>query len=272
MSLDSNNQAADRKQQKKNNPASSSEKQGDCGGIMSVASIRKLVTALAVILCIPAASANNMLLDRMIVYFEPGKTPRQDIRVTNVSSNNLYLQTEVYKVMNPGAENEERIRITDPDKLKLLTTPQKSVIKPKGQRTVRLVSLETPKEKEEVYRITFRPVTGEVEATQNAIQLLVAYQALVFIRPENPTFNITAKRKDDKVIFTNTGNSNVMLRNGEQCQVVNKEEKCVEIPSGGRIYAGQQITVNLPGKGNVIKAGLFDGGDEITRTFNLKAG
>ena len=217
-----------------------------------------------------SASANNMLLDRMIVYFEPDALPRQDIRVTNITSENLFLQTEIYKVVNPGDENEERIRITDPDEMKLLTTPQKSVVRPGGQRSVRLVNLETPKKKEEVYRITFRPVSGDVEANQNAIQLLIAYQALVFVRPEKPEYDVIAKRQGDAVTFTNTGNSNVILRNGEQCALDIKDEKCVEITSGGRIYAGQSITLDLPvDRGKVVRFGMFDGTQENRKEFRL---
>lgn len=225
--------------------------------------------ALSLPLWSPLASANNMLLDRMIVYFEPGKAPRQDIRVSNISTENLFLQTEIYKVVNPGAENEERIRITNPDEMKLLTTPQKSIVKPRGQRTVRLVSLETPKEKEAVYRVTFRPVTGDVEASQNAIQLLVAYQALIFVRPEKPTYNVIAKSEKGKITFTNTGNSNVILRNGEQCKDASKDAKCVEIPTGGRLYAGQSLTFDLPGNGKLVKFGMYDGSGETVKEFQL---
>lgn len=227
-----------------------------------------VATLIATLLATPIASA-NMLLDRMIVYFEPGNQLRQDIRVTNVSDDNLFLQTEIYKVINPGAENEERIRVTNPDEMKLLATPQKSIVAPRGRRTVRLVNLETPKDKEEVYRITFRPVTGDVEASQNAIQLLIAYQALIFVRPENPVYEVVAKRDGDRVTFTNKGNSNVILRNGELCSGAAREDDCVEITAGGRIYAGQSLTLDLPAKGELVRFGMFDGTREQRQEFRL---
>ena len=216
-----------------------------------------------------SVSANSMLLDRMIVYFEPGKAPRQDIRVSNISDQNLYLQTEIYKVVNPGSDKEERIRITNPDEMKLLATPQKSVVRPKGQRSIRLVSLETPKEKEAVYRVTFRPVTADVEAEQSGIQLLVAYQALIFVRPEKPTFDLDMTSSNGKVTFTNKGNSNVVLRNGQQCASNEKDASCVEIPTGGRLYAGQSLTFDLPNKNKFIKFGVFNGAEEEIREFSL---
>ena len=229
---------------------------------------RLLAVLLVTLLSAPVVGA-NMLLDRMIVYFEPDNQPRQDIRVTNVSEDNLFLQTEIYKVLNPGAENEERIRVTNPDEMKLLATPQKSVVAPRGRRTVRLVNLETPKDIEEVYRITFRPVTGDVEANQNAIQLLIAYQALIFVRPEKPVYEVIAKRDGDKVTFTNKGNSNVILRNGEQCANAENVDECVEITAGGRIYAGQSLTLDLPAKGKLVRFGMFDGTREQRQEFRL---
>ena len=105
-------------------------------------------------------------LDRVIVYFDADKLPRQDILVTNPDQEPLYLETEIFKVENPGASNEERVRITDPDKMQLLATPGKSIVAPGGRKTVRLVSLNPAPKVEEVYRITFRPVVGELEATQ----------------------------------------------------------------------------------------------------------
>lgn len=241
---------------------------------ISRASIVRLTMCftLSVMLWTGNAGANSMLLDRMILYFEPGNTPRQDLRVSNIGDGNLYLQTEVYKVLNPGADNEERVRLTDPDQMKLLTTPQKSIVKPGRQRTVRIVSLETPEQEEAVYRITFRPVTADVETSGNGIQLLVAYQALVFVRPDNPVFQVIAKRKQNKVTFTNTGNSNVLLRNGEQCTdnlPGNDAIDCMEITTGGRLYAGQSLTLELPGEGSLVKFGVYNGTREQVQEFRL---
>lgn len=214
----------------------------------------------------------NMSLDRMIVYFDPDKAPRQDIVVTNPDRENLYLQTEVYKVNNPGSDKEERIRITDPASLKLLATPQRAILPPSSRKTVRLVSLETPKDKEVVYRVTFKPVTGDLQATQNAIKILIAYQALVFIRPKNPEYKVTAKTDKETITFTNSGNINVLLRNGRYCSS-SKEGSCTDLEIGNRIYAGESWKLTLPekakpGKG-FIQYGLFDGINEEVKKFPL---
>ncbi|MRI32558.1 hypothetical protein EOPP23_06105 [Endozoicomonas sp. OPT23] len=208
-----------------------------------------------------------MSLDRMIVYFDADDAPRQDVVVSNPDNENLYLQTEVYKVINPGSDKEERVRVTDPAQMKLLSTPRKAIIAPSSRKTVRLVSLETPTDVESVYRVTFKPVVGDIKATQNAIKLLIAYQALVFIRPENAAYKVTAKREKDSVTFTNSGNMNVVLRNGKFCKGKGDNKQCDEIKDGTRLYAGQSWSLKLPSNDVKIEYGLFNGENEERKVF-----
>ncbi|MGB1270632.1 MAG: fimbrial biogenesis chaperone, partial [Endozoicomonas sp.] len=189
-------------------------------------------------LAFTGSSVATMSLDRMIVYFKPDKLPRQDVIVSNPDKENLYLQTEVYKVVHPGTDKEERIRVTDPSAVKLLATPNKAIIPPNSRKTVRLVSLETPADKELVYRVTFRPVVGDLEAKRTAIKLLVAYQTLVFVRPKNPEYKVAASVSKGAMRFTNSGNINVVLRNGKYC-TSNQPDSCTNLGEGSRIYAGE---------------------------------
>lgn len=234
--------------------------------IKKIAKSALLVSTLSVSLQAHAA----LSLDRVIVYFDPDELPRQDVVVFNPDPENLYLQTEVYHVINPGTEQEERVRVTDPAKLKLLATPAKAVLPPNSRKTVRLVSLETPQDKELVYRVTFRPVVGELEAQETAIKLLIAYQALVFVRPQNPEYKVAATVSNGTMTFTNSGNMNVVLRNGKYCT---SEENCTNLNDGNRIYAGGSWELPLPegsapGRG-YIQYGLFNGEFEETQRFTL---
>ncbi|MTI11826.1 fimbrial biogenesis chaperone [Sansalvadorimonas verongulae] len=244
--------------------------------------MKKVTSILATTtLAFTSSAFAGVQLDRMIVYFDADKPPRQDILVTNPDNENLYLETEIFKVENPGAPNEERVRITDPDKMQLLATPGKSIVAPGGRRTVRLISLNPAPKVEEVYRVTFRPVVGELEATQTAVKVLVAYQVLAFIRPENPFYDVSAKSKGTEMTFSNSGNMNVVLRNGLYCPKgvsqrashATKEEQCVKLEDGSRIYAGQSWTLTLPdkyqNKGGFVEYGLFDGMNEETSQFPL---
>ena len=223
----------------------------------------------------------TMQLDRVITYFDADKLPRQDILVTNPDKEKLFLETEVLKVNFPGASNEERIKITDPDKVQLLVTPDKSIVPPGGRKTVRLLHLDKPPAVEEVYRVTFKPVVGKLEATESAVKILVAYQVLVFIRPKNPIVNVSGKAKDREITFINKGNINVVLRNGRYCPAgvsikasrKKKQQHCKEFSESNRIYAGESWTMEIPDhakpRKGFIEYGLFDGKKELTRQFAL---
>ncbi len=221
-----------------------------------------------------AAANASMSLNRVIVHFDSDKAPREDIVVTNPDDEPLYLQTEVYQVENPGEANEKLVQITDPDKMKLLVAPQKTIIPPGTRKTVRLVSLETPEDEEAVYRVTFKPVVGDLEATQTAIKILIAYQALIFVRPDEAVYDVQAQREGEKLTFTNQGNINVVLRNGYYCANKNfKREECAELSQSVRLYAGQQWLATLPetasGGTGEVRYGMFDGTNERQQIFPL---
>ena len=205
----------------------------------------------------------DMSLDRSIVYFDKKGWKRQDVQVSNLSSDPLYLQTEVYRVINPGRENEERIQATSRDEMKLMATPHKSSIKAGGERVVRLFNREKKLNEEKVYRVLFRPVVGPNEEQKQVVKVLVAYEILVFIRPLKPVFNVDGEIKKNKLELNNTGNSNVVLRRGVLCKTKND---CKPLWQSKRLYSGQSWNVDLPEEGEV-KFALFDGHYETSQSI-----
>ncbi|MDP0560980.1 MAG: fimbria/pilus periplasmic chaperone [Candidatus Endonucleobacter sp. (ex Gigantidas childressi)] len=206
-------------------------------------------------------------LDRIIIYFSPSEQV-QDITVTNPDKDTLFLQTEVYLVSNPGRTNEKRVKITDPDKMGLLATPSKAVIPTNSHKTLRLISLEKPIKNEQVYRVTFKPIVGDLKASNTAIKLLIAYQALVFVRPNKPHYDVSAKQKNNQLTFTNSGNINAIMRNGQYC-TSKKDDSCKPLTQTTRLYAEQSWTLDIPLGSTRIKYGLFDGDHEKTHTFSI---
>lgn len=232
-------------------------------------SVRTLTRVVLLALLWSTQASAALSLNRMVIYFNPDSPPREDVIVANPDSETLYLQTEVYEVKNPGSEKEQQIRITDPSQMTLLASPSKAVIPPGSRKTVRLVSLEKPTANERVYRVTFKPVIGDIQASQTAIKLLIAYQTLVFIRPDNPAYRVNASQKGRQLVFTNAGNINVVMRNGQYC-TSQKDDSCQPIAQGARIYAGQSWTLDIPPAAVRIKYGLFDGALEQSRVFPVR--
>ncbi len=214
----------------------------------------------------------SMVLDKMIVYFNANQR-YQDIVVTNPDKEPLYLKTSVVEVLKPGTPKEKRMVITDPIKMTMLASPHKVVIPPNQSKTIRLVNLNEPLNREKVYRVNFTPVIGKIKATKTAVKILIGYQALVFVRPEKGFIQVSSKPSVKKITFINTGDVNVLLRNGKYCPKGTKKNKCLELKTdSNRLYAGQSWTVKLPPeakKNGAINFGLYDGKREHDERFSL---
>lgn len=189
----------------------------------------------------------NMVLSEAIIHFEPGKPLRKDIEVENPSSENLYVEISPSVVSDPGTKSEQRVAITDPRESGLLVTPNKIVVPPGGRKLVRLVSLEPLGDEERVYRVTFKPVVGDIESEHIGIKVLIGYEVLVLMQPASPDPNLVTKRNGKTLSFENKGNTNVLLREGKQCPkgVAQDSEKCESL-RGKRLYPGNSWSVELP--------------------------
>ncbi|TVS17018.1 MAG: hypothetical protein EA417_08470 [Gammaproteobacteria bacterium] len=207
-----------------------------------------LLGCVALLLLGSAAQA-DMSLDRSILIFDAQSTPRQDVEITNSGSENLYLETEILRVSQPGTEAETRERVLDPDAIDLLVTPARLIVPPGARRLLRVVNLGDPAKVDHIYRINVRPVVGSVEAETTAVKVIIAYQLLVILRPSDPQPELIWDRQGRNITFTNNGNTNVLLFNGVQCPPDGGD--CVELNAAQRLYAGNSWTLELPYDGSV---------------------
>ena len=207
-----------------------------------------LFAAICFLIISPISTVSaNMVLSEAIIHFEPGKPLRKDIEVENPSEENLYIEITPSIVVEPGTETEHRVAIVDPRESGLLVTPNKLVIPPGGRKLVRLVSLQPLGEKERVYRVTFKPVVGDLETEHIGVKILVGYEVLVLMQPAQPDPNLISNRTGKTISFQNKGNTNVLLREGKQCPdgEASDSEKCARL-AGKRLYPGNSWSVDLP--------------------------
>jgi P pilus assembly chaperone PapD len=192
-----------------------------------------LATALALCLVQPASA--DMVLDKVILDFTPDAPARDDIEVWNNGTERLYVMVEPNEVIAPGQAGEHRIADPDPAKLGLLVTPQRLILEPGERRLVRIAAIVPRGTQDRIYRVTIKPVVGDVSAAQTALKVMVGYDALVIYRPAAPTGTVTATRAGKSIVFTNDGNSNVEMYQGRQCDAAGKD--CRDLPAR-RLYAG----------------------------------
>ncbi|MDH5737648.1 MAG: fimbria/pilus periplasmic chaperone [Gammaproteobacteria bacterium] len=185
----------------------------------------------------------DMYVDKSIIVFPVDSATRQDVKVTNSDDETMYIEVEVFKVLEPGTGQEERIK-DNPRVLGLLATPNKLVIPPKSQKLVRLVNLEPQSKEERIYRINITPIVPPLEENVSQLRIVVAYQILAIVQPPNPESKLIAHRSGKKIIFTNEGNTNVLLSEGKQCDI-SSADLCESLESH-RLYAGNTWELKLP--------------------------
>ena len=207
--------------------------------------IRSLSLAAAALL-VAAPAAAQMIVSNAIVHFEAGEPARQDIEIENTGSETMYVDIRPQRVVEPGTTNEFRKDITDPREDGLLVTPNKLVIGPGARKRVRFVNLEPNPDDERVYRVTVAPVVSHVESESTGIKILIGYEVLVLVQPNQPTPELVAKRDGDRVWFENNGNTNVLLREGYQCESKDLPREECDALRGKRLYPGNRWELDLP--------------------------
>lgn len=187
----------------------------------------------------------NMELSNVIVHFEAGDASRQDVEVYNTGSEPLYVEITPSVVLSPGDEQEDRSPIVDPRQAGLLVTPNKLIVPPSSSKVVRLVKLGNTVH-ERVYRIAARPVVGGVDAQHSGLKILIGYEILAIVYPNNTKSNLEVSRQGRTLTVRNTGNANVLMREGYQCEAPGQDlEQCTPLP-GKRVYPGNEWVQQLP--------------------------
>jgi P pilus assembly chaperone PapD len=196
---------------------------------------------LALLLTAPAEA--ELLVSQLIVDFNPGGPRTADIEILNNGEERSYVLVEPSELINAGTASEKRVTTPDPAGLGLLASPARFILEPRQRRTLRIAAIGAPSARERVYRVTVKPVSGEVEGSESGLKLLVGYDLLVLVRPPAAHHSIRSERQGSELILTNEGNASVELAEGRQCDP--DGGNCQVLPAR-RLYAGASWKQSLP--------------------------
>lgn len=198
--------------------------------------------SLISLLTAPSARA-ELVVSQLIVEFRPDGPRTADIEIFNNGDERSYAVVEPRELVNAGTPGEERVTSPDPAKLGLLVSPARFILEPQQRRTLRIAAISPARERERVYRVTVKPVTGDVSGSESGLKLLVGYDLLVLVRPPVVHNSIQSARSGSQLTLTNNGNASVELADGKQCDVGGK--KCNSLPAK-RLYPGASWKQELP--------------------------
>ena len=198
------------------------------------------VSLLSMVAAAPAAA--ELVVSQLIVDFRSGGPRTADIEIFNNSDERSYAVVEPRELLNPGTPREERIAVPDPAKLGLIASPARFILEPHQRRTLRIAAIGPAATSERVYRVTVKPVTGDVSGSESGLKLLVGYDLLVLVRPPALRNAVQAERSGSQLTLTNNGNASVELSEGKQCD---PGGTCRSLPAK-RLYAGASWKQQLP--------------------------
>lgn len=216
------------------------------------AGVRKArATALAlgvglVSLATSEPASAELVVSQLIVEFRPDGPRTADIEIFNNGDERSYAVVEPSEILKAGTPGEERVTTPDPMKLGLLASPARFILEPRQRRTLRIAAIGAAATRERVYRVTVKPVTGDVSGSESGLKLLVGYDLLVLVRPPVARQEIQIQRSGSKLTLTNNANASVELAEGKQCDPGGS--KCQSLPAK-RLYAGASWSQELPAPG-----------------------
>ena len=197
-------------------------------------------------LTIPAHG--ELVLSDLVVELQPGKISRKDIELWNNSDERTYVEVAPAEIVYPGQAGETRVQELNPERLGLLVSPNRLILEPGQHKVIRIAAIMQPTNNERIYRVTVKPVVGDISGDQSGLKVLVGYDVLAIVRPSIPVPVINASREGRNLHVRNDGNSSAELLNGKQCRLAGKD--CANLP-GKRLYAGADWRVPLEGDGPV---------------------
>jgi len=232
--------------------------------------ITQLIAALCLAFFLASVASADMSVDKMVVNFFPGKDKSQDIVVSNNGNEVLYVQVTPEKVTDSALPSEKRELVRNPIEAGLLVSPRRIVLQPGDSQVVRLVRMRPFKE-ETVFRVDLKPVTGELQAEQTGVKIMVGYNLIVFVAPQEMTTDLVATRDGKSLALENRGNVNIDFRRIFQCEsgeilaeALTDDDRCMTL-STPRLYPGRQAIVELP-YDQPVRLRHFSGGEYTTVT------
>ncbi|NOR79239.1 MAG: hypothetical protein GQ529_00160 [Methyloprofundus sp.] len=185
----------------------------------------------------------GMSINKAVIDFSVNTPKLTDLLVSNTGDEILYAKVEIFEIVNPGMKNEQRILQKPPENMDIIVTPNRVAVPVGSKKMLRFMNLKSAETKERIYRVHIAPVAGEFIAEQSGVKVLFAYDVLVIGRPIQPIANLTINRVGKHLTIHNSGNTNILLYNGKQCQ--QEQQPCHDLPVK-RMYAGASWELDLP--------------------------
>lgn len=207
---------------------------------MSVSAKLKMLCMVSLAAFAASQANSELILETLVVELNDDDDGVEDIEIYNSGSERQFVSVEASLIEEPGVANR-RVSNADPEALGLLASPGKAILEPGERRLIRLATLSDEVDDEQVYRVLVRPVPPIDEPSASGLNIMVGYDVLVLVRPDQVSRALHGQIENDILTLRNEGNASVELLKGSQCSA---PDRCKDVP-GKRLYAGETYTISL---------------------------
>jgi len=225
--------------------------------------LRRTLTTLIAVAALAGPARAELVLSQLVVELGSETRQRDDIEIWNNSDERTYVAVDPSEILNAGKSNQTRLVEPDPEQRGLLVSPTRMILEPGQRKHVRIARIGIDTERERVYRVTVKPVVGDLSSKDSGLKVLVGYDVLVLARPRDSHPNLTANRSADRLTFRNEGNASLELVDGKKCDAAGKS--CTDLP-GKRLYSGAEWSQPLPSD-FLIEYTIISNGQSVRRKF-----
>lgn len=194
----------------------------------------------------------NVMVYPMTVKINPESPSKNQFKIFSKSDKTQYLKVYVAQVIDPATPKEHETPISIMSGTGIVASPQRIILPPGGEHTVRLRSLSTPN-KETAYRVYIEPVTAEDSVDGKGgdanIDINVTWGVLVISPPKNPESNLSVDIKSGKL--ENKGNIHTWVKDISLCSG-NTSDTCQKTKIEKSIYP--DLSMSLPSTSFTIKS------------------
>lgn len=195
------------------------------------------------------AVASTISVHPLSIAFSQPNQRYEDIQVYNTGKSTAYVNVELKRLINPGAQHvRSKLFHDNPEAFGMIVSPNKLIIPAAQSRVVRVLRLLQGNKKEAVYQINIAPAEGVLERiktgnkkVQAGIRVIVGYNVIARVLPNEPRANLVIKRQGKTLTVENKGNASALLYRGEVCE----NQSCKALPTK-RMYAGLSWSTEMP--------------------------
>jgi P pilus assembly chaperone PapD len=199
------------------------------------------------------ASANVMVYPMSLTMNDVNLSKNQ-FKVYSKSDKVQYLNIYVNQVLNPATPQEKEEPVSILSGTGIIASPQKIILPPGGEHTVRLRTLSSPS-KELLYRVYVEPVAAnsdedQVVAEQGAsVGISLTWGVLVYSKPQAPEVKLDVDIKNGMI--ENTGNIHAWIKDISMCSGATPET-CKKTTIEKSVFPG--LSLQMPKEATQLKS------------------